>query len=167
MPTTDLDAARRHHRALKQFFISSAPGEAPDLRALRRVLTLCDAASAAARDEYCRDKLRLVSGYAAEMLGRGDHGRWGCDSMTGSEFLRQQVLNALDGEAIASFRGACERLADDAAARVVVLRGAGPAFLSGGDVAVRNTGWIRVPRVRRLRACRQRLSGDDQGHVAA
>jgi hypothetical protein len=96
MPTTDLDAARRHHRALKQFFISSAPSEAPDLRALRRVLTLCDAASVAARDEYCRDKLRLVSGYAAEMLGRGDHGRWDCDSMTGSEFLRQQVLNALE-----------------------------------------------------------------------
>lgn len=96
MPTTDLDAARRHHKALKQFFISFAPSEAPDLRALRRVLTLCDAASAATRDEYCRDKLRLVSEYAAEMLGRGDHARWSCDSLTGSEFLRQQVLNALE-----------------------------------------------------------------------
>ena len=96
MPTTDLDAARRHHKALKQFFASFAPGEAPDLRALRRVLTLCDAASAAAGDEYCGDKLRLVSEYAAELLGRGDHARWSCDSMTGSEFLRQQVMNALE-----------------------------------------------------------------------
>jgi hypothetical protein len=96
MPTTDLDAARRHHRALKQFFISSAPGEAPDLRALRRVLTLCDAASVAARDEYCRGKPRLGSGFRPGVAGPGDHAPWGWDSMTGSEFLRQQVLNALE-----------------------------------------------------------------------
>lgn len=95
MPTTDLEAARRHHKALKQFFVSHT-GEAPDLRALRRVLTLCDAASAAVEDEYCREKLRLVSEYAAEMLGRGDHARWGPDAMSGAEFLRQQVLNGLE-----------------------------------------------------------------------
>jgi hypothetical protein len=96
MPTMDLEAARRHHKALKQFFVSHTPGEAPDPRALRRVLTLCDAASAAIDDDYCREKLRLVSEYAAEMLGRGDHARWGLDSMSGAEFLRQQVLNGLE-----------------------------------------------------------------------
>jgi hypothetical protein len=57
MPTTDLEAARRHHRALKHFFVSHT-GEAPDLRALRRVLTLCESASAAVDDDYCREKLR-------------------------------------------------------------------------------------------------------------
>jgi 2-(1,2-epoxy-1,2-dihydrophenyl)acetyl-CoA isomerase len=62
-------------------------------------------------------------------------------------FNRPQVLNALDGEAIASFRGACERLADDAAARVVVLRGAGPAFLSGGDVAVFHASIAQAPQL--------------------
>jgi hypothetical protein len=96
MATPNLEAARRHHDALKQFFISCASREVPDLRALRRVLTLCDAASAAADDAYCREKLRLVSEYAAEMLGRSDHARWSCDAMSGREFLRQQVLNALE-----------------------------------------------------------------------
>ena len=95
MPTMDLEAARRHHHALKHFFVSHT-GVTPDLRALRRVLTLCESASAATDDEYCREKLRLVSEYAAQMLGRGDHARWGLDAMSGIEFLRQQVLNGLE-----------------------------------------------------------------------
>lgn len=44
-------------------------------------------------------------------------------------------MNALDPEAIVAFRTLCERAEQDAAVRVVVLRGAGPAFLAGGDVA--------------------------------
>jgi len=95
MRTIDLEAARRNHKALKQFFMSRA-GEAADLRALRRVLTLSDAASAAIDDDYCREKLRLVSEYAAAMLGHGDRAKWGRDSLSGAEFLRQQVLNALE-----------------------------------------------------------------------
>ena len=95
MHATDIETARRHHKALKQFF-SSHTGEAADLRALRRVLALCDAASIAVQDDYCREKLRLVGEYAAEMLGRGNHAKWGPDSLSGAEFLRQQVLNALD-----------------------------------------------------------------------
>jgi 2-(1,2-epoxy-1,2-dihydrophenyl)acetyl-CoA isomerase len=48
---------------------------------------------------------------------------------------RPQVLNALDAQMIVQLRAACERAEQDAAARAVVLRGAGPAFLAGGDVA--------------------------------
>jgi hypothetical protein len=95
MELHDIDAARRHHKALKQFFVSHT-GAAVDLRALRRVLTLCDAAGSAVQDDYCREKLRLIADYAAEMLGRGDHSKWGQGSLSGVEFLRQQVLNALD-----------------------------------------------------------------------
>ena len=51
-------------------------------------------------------------------------------------FNRPAVMNALDADAIRAFRGACERAETDAAARVVVLRGAGPAFVAGGDVAM-------------------------------
>jgi hypothetical protein len=95
MPTTNLDAARLHHLALRQFFLRHT-GEAADPRALRRVLTLCEAAAAAVEDGYCREKLRLVGEFAAELLSRGEHGRWASDSLSGVEFLRQQVLNALD-----------------------------------------------------------------------
>lgn len=50
-------------------------------------------------------------------------------------FNRPRVMNALDLQTIVQFRAVCERAQSDAAARVVVLRGAGPAFLAGGDVA--------------------------------
>lgn len=95
MLTTDLDAARRHHLALKQIFIRHVGGAA-DLGALRRVLSLCAAAAEATDDAYCREKLRLVGEYAAEMLAHGNHAKWGRDSISGAEFLRQQVLNALE-----------------------------------------------------------------------
>jgi 2-(1,2-epoxy-1,2-dihydrophenyl)acetyl-CoA isomerase len=48
---------------------------------------------------------------------------------------RPSVMNALDAAMIAQLRGACERAEQDAAARAVVVRGAGPAFLAGGDVS--------------------------------
>jgi hypothetical protein len=95
VPTTDLEAARRYHLRLRQVFIRHT-GDAANRRALRRVLALCDAAGAATGDAYCRDKLRVVSEYAAEMLGRTDHAKWGRDTLSGTEFLRQQVLNALE-----------------------------------------------------------------------
>ena len=44
---------------------------------------------------------------------------------------RPQVLNALDAQMIVALRAACERAEHDTAARAVVLRGAGPAFLVG------------------------------------
>lgn len=48
---------------------------------------------------------------------------------------RPQVMNALDPDMIRALRGACERAVCDGAARTLVLRGEGPAFLAGGDVA--------------------------------
>ena len=47
---------------------------------------------------------------------------------------RPRVLNALDAPMIRRLRAACERVETDAAARAAVIRGAGPAFLAGGDV---------------------------------
>jgi hypothetical protein len=95
MTTTDLAAARGHCAALREIFTRHA-GEAPNFRALRRVLAMCQAASDAVDDAYCREKLRLVGEYAAEMLSHSEHAKWGRDSMSGAEFLRQQVLNALE-----------------------------------------------------------------------
>ena len=57
------------------------------------------------------------------------------DGIATITFNRPQVMNALDPESIAVFHAACERAEHDTQARVVVLRGAGPAFLAGGDVA--------------------------------
>ncbi|MGH8641550.1 MAG: enoyl-CoA hydratase/isomerase family protein [Burkholderiales bacterium] len=60
---------------------------------------------------------------------------------------RPAVMNALDGETIVQLRAACERAEQDAAARAVVLRGAGPAFLAGGDVSFFRTNLARMPEL--------------------
>ena len=57
------------------------------------------------------------------------------DGIATITFNRPQVMNALDPETIVAFRAVCERAGNDPQARVVMLRGAGPAFLAGGDVA--------------------------------
>lgn len=95
MTTMDVVEARRHQAALTEFF-QRHTGEAADFRSLRRVLALCQAASDAIDDDYCREKLRLVGEYAAEMFSHSEHAKWGRDSTSGAQFLRQQILNALE-----------------------------------------------------------------------
>ena len=85
MPYSDIDDARAHHAALRQLVVRHA-GPA-DWRALQRVLQLCRCAAAAIEDGYCRDKLRLVEDFAAEMFSRGE---------SRTQFLRQRILDALE-----------------------------------------------------------------------
>ena len=81
----DIDEAREHHAALKQ--VVEHAGAGSDYRALRRVLELCRRAAAAVEDAYCRDKLRVVEDFAAEMLSReGER----------EHFLKRQILAALE-----------------------------------------------------------------------
>ena len=95
MTTSNMAEARWLHASLRDFFARHV-GESPDFRALARVLGLCEAAAHAVDDAYCREKLRIISEYAAEMLSQRDHSKWGRDSTSGVEFLRQQILNALE-----------------------------------------------------------------------
>jgi signal transduction protein with GAF and PtsI domain len=95
MVYSDIDEARGHHAAL-QLIIERHVGAMADYRALRRVLELCRRAAAAVDDRYCRDKLRQVEDFAAEMLAHGEHRKWDRDSMPGAVFLKQQILGALE-----------------------------------------------------------------------
>lgn len=58
---------------------------------------------------------------------------------------RPQVMNALDAGMIGRLRELCERVRDDGSVRCVVLRGAGPAFLAGGDVSMFHANLPRLP----------------------
>ena len=58
---------------------------------------------------------------------------------------RPTVLNALDAAMISALHAACEEASGDKAARAVVLRGAGAAFLSGGDIAMFHANLSRLP----------------------
>lgn len=51
-------------------------------------------------------------------------------------FNRPAVMNALDDGMLRGFRAAAERAAAGGSNRVIVLRGAGPAFVAGGDIAM-------------------------------
>ena len=69
------------------------------------------------------------------------------DSIATITLNRPQVMNALDAEMIVRLRAVCERARDDAAVRAVVLRGNGPAFLAGGDVALFHANLPRLPEM--------------------
>lgn len=92
---TDLDQARSHHAMLRQL-IEGHSGAAIDFRALRRALDLCRRAAEAIDDRYCREKLRLVEDFAAEMFSHGEHDKWQRESVSGAEFLKSQILSALE-----------------------------------------------------------------------
>jgi hypothetical protein len=92
---SDIDEARRHHAALREL-VARHPGGSADYRTLRRVLELCRCAAEALDDRYCLEKLRLVEDFAAEMLSHDAHHRWDVEAMTGAQFLKQQILGALE-----------------------------------------------------------------------
>jgi 2-(1,2-epoxy-1,2-dihydrophenyl)acetyl-CoA isomerase len=73
-------------------------------------------------------------------------------------FDRPAVLNALDAPMIAAFRAACEAVERNADVRCVVVRGRGPAFLAGGDVAMFAAHLDELPRLS-LRLARELHAG--------
>jgi hypothetical protein len=83
---SDIDEARAHYAMLRQI-VERHAGAAVDFRVLRRVLEECRRAAAAIDDRYCRDKLRLVEDFAAELFSHGE---------SRAQFLRQQILDALE-----------------------------------------------------------------------
>ena len=95
MIPSDLDQARGHHAQLR-LIVERHSGAAADYRALRRVLDLCRRATEAVDDRYCREKLRLVEDFGAELFSHSEHVRWERESMPGGEFLKQQILGALE-----------------------------------------------------------------------
>jgi hypothetical protein len=92
---TNIGLVRKHLAALQEL-VRMHSGGAPDWRALRRVVSLCQDASDALDDDYCRAKLHVVSEYCAELFSSPEHGRWRRDSMSGAVFLTLQILNALE-----------------------------------------------------------------------
>ena len=60
---------------------------------------------------------------------------------------RPHVMNALDAGMIVRLRAVCEEARDDTAVRAIVLRGNGPAFLAGGDVALFRANLPRLPEL--------------------
>ena len=94
MSYPDLDEARRHHGALKEIFREQGGEE--NREAVRQVQELCRAASAAVDDAYCRETLGIVGDYASQLFSDRKHLKWDRAELPGAEFLRLQILHALD-----------------------------------------------------------------------
>src|SRR5687768_16258524 len=92
---SDIEEARSHHAALRDI-VARHPGGTGDYRALRRVLQQCRCAVEAIDDRYCLAKLHQVEEFAAELLSHDAHHRWDVETMSGAQFLKQQVLGALE-----------------------------------------------------------------------
>ena len=89
----DIERARDGQAALRRI-IEDYAGPGADLRALRRVVDLCREVQDATEDEYCREKIRAIAEFSAELLSQAEHRARG--ALSGIEFLRQQIRSALE-----------------------------------------------------------------------
>ena len=89
----DIERARDGQAALRRI-IEAYAGPGADLRALRRVVDLCREVQDAIEDDYCREKIRTIAEYSAELLSQAEHRARG--PLSGIEFLRQQIRGALE-----------------------------------------------------------------------
>ena len=96
MSYPDIDEARLRHASLKEVFACHRADWSARGEELRRIEELCREAAAAIGDAQCREEMGIVGDYAAELFARGEHRKWESESMSGAEFLRLQILKALD-----------------------------------------------------------------------
>ena len=92
----DIEQARRHHGDMKEVFAHHRADWTARGDELRRVEELCREAASSINDPQCREEMGIVGDYAAELFARGEHRKWESESMSGAEFLRLQILKALD-----------------------------------------------------------------------
>ena len=88
----DIERARAGQSTLQRVIDVAGPGA--DLRALRRVVDLCGSLAEAVDDDYCREKVRAVAEYAAELLSKDEHRSRG--ALSGADFLRREIRGALE-----------------------------------------------------------------------
>jgi hypothetical protein len=96
MSYPDIEEARRRHAALKKVFADHRGDWSAGGEELGRVEEFCREAATAIDDAQCREEMGIIGDYAAELFSRGEHRKWESESMSGAEFLRLQILKALD-----------------------------------------------------------------------
>lgn len=92
----DLTLIREHYAALRDLIVQN-PGGREDIPACVKVRVLCEAAIAALDDPECRQRLRTVERHAEELFSADAHRKWDRSHMTGADYLRLQILIALEG----------------------------------------------------------------------
>jgi hypothetical protein len=91
----DLHEVRNCYAALREL-VTQKHGGWNDVDACAEVERLCRAGIAALDDAECQERLRAVQAQASELFSRFGHLRWARKKMTGAEYLRLQILIALE-----------------------------------------------------------------------
>jgi hypothetical protein len=91
----DLRDVREHYGALRDLISQNAGGR-EDAATRTQVAVLCAAAIGALDDPECRQRLRTVARHAGELFSAAEHRKWNRRQMTGAEYLRLQILIALE-----------------------------------------------------------------------
>ena len=91
----DIRQVREHYAAIRDL-IAQALGGRDDVAARAQVSVLCEAAIAALDDAECRQRLRAIDRHAAELFSDDQHQKWDREHMSGSAYLRLQIMIALE-----------------------------------------------------------------------
>lgn len=86
---------RELYKRLRELVIQN-PGGWDDAASRERIETLCNAGIAALDDAECHDRLRTVEEQARQLYSRGGHRAWQRGNMSGADYLRLQILIALE-----------------------------------------------------------------------
>lgn len=72
------------------------PGGWDDAVSREKACGLCQSAIASLDDPECRERLRLAERYATELFSADGHRKWDRKQMSGADYLRLQMLIALE-----------------------------------------------------------------------
>ena len=95
MPNTDITEVRQCYASLREVVIHHSGGW-DDVNSRSKVERLCSAAMAAIDDAECRERLRAVQSQAGDLFSREGHLKWTRKNMSGADYLRLQILIALE-----------------------------------------------------------------------
>jgi hypothetical protein len=95
MAHRDLRDARMAYAALRELIVAKDGGW-DDAASRVRAARLCGEGIAALDDAVCREQLRAVAAHARDLYSSDRHHRWARNSMSGANYLRLQILIALE-----------------------------------------------------------------------
>jgi len=86
---------RELYKRLRELVIQN-PGGWDDTAARARIEALCHAGIAALDDAECHNRLRTVEEQARDLYSSAGHRAWQRSNMSGADYLRLQMLIALE-----------------------------------------------------------------------
>ena len=95
MAYTDLTQVRDCYARLRELVIHNAGGW-EDVDSRSKVERLCSTAMQALEDSETRERLRTVQSQAGDLFSREGHLKWSRRNMSGADYLRLQILIALE-----------------------------------------------------------------------